>query len=170
MVIAVPIEEYRRRPEDVLSAEFDLRYLWNLMPHTQIGEKGTTCVVNGEGYVIAHPDTKRVTSRLNVRHLPMVDRAIAGEEGIRLFKEKEFDIVLTDLGMPGLSGWEVCRMIKQIRPRTPVGMITGWGMEFGKSKLEEYGLDFLIPKPFEFNQILKAMVETLESKGNLFLS
>jgi PAS domain S-box-containing protein len=93
-----------------------------------------------------------------------------GEEGIRLFKEKEFDIVLTDLGMPGMSGWEVCRMIKQIRPRTPVGMITGWGMEFGKSKLEEYGLDFLIPKPFEFNQILKVMIEALESKENLFLS
>ena len=87
MVIAVPIEEYRRRPEDVLSAEFDLRHLWNLMPHTQIGEKGTTCVVNGEGYVIAHPDTKRVTSRLNVRHLPMVDRAIAGEEGNLEFED-----------------------------------------------------------------------------------
>jgi PAS domain S-box-containing protein len=93
-----------------------------------------------------------------------------GEEGIRLFKEKEFDIVLTDLGMPGMSGWEVCRMIKQISPRTPVGMITGWGMELGKGKMEEYGLDFLIPNPFEFNQILKVVAETMESKERLFLS
>jgi PAS domain S-box-containing protein len=93
-----------------------------------------------------------------------------GDEGIRLFKEKKFDIVLTDLGMPGMSGWEVCRMIKQISPRTPVGMITGWGMELGKGKMEEYGLDFLIPKPFEFNQILKVVAETMESKERLFLS
>lgn len=76
-----------------------------------------------------------------------VSLAEDGEEGVRLFKEKEFDIVLTDLGMPGMSGWEVCRMIKQISPRTPVGMITGWGMELGKGKMEEYGLDFLIPNP-----------------------
>jgi PAS domain S-box-containing protein len=93
-----------------------------------------------------------------------------GEEGIRLFKEKEFDIVLTDLGMPGMSGWDVCRMIKQIRPRTPVGMITGWGLELSKGKMEEYGLDFLISKPFEFNQILKAVGEAIESKERLFLS
>jgi CheY-like chemotaxis protein len=88
-----------------------------------------------------------------------------GEEGIRLFKEKEFDIVLTDLGMPGMSGWEVGRAIKQMSPDTPVGMITGWGMEVDQTKIEENGIDFVIPKPFQFNQILKVIEETIASKA-----
>jgi hypothetical protein len=81
MVIAIPIEENRGRPTSVLSAEIDVRYLWNVISQTQIGEKGVAYVVNGEGYLIAHPDTGLVTSRTKVRHLPMVDRANAGEEG-----------------------------------------------------------------------------------------
>jgi PAS domain S-box-containing protein len=88
-----------------------------------------------------------------------------GEEGLRLFKEKEFDLVLTDLGMPGMSGWEVGRVIKQMSPDTPVGMITGWGMEVDQAKIEENGIDFVIPKPFQFNHILKVIEEAIASKA-----
>jgi hypothetical protein len=49
-------------------------------------------------------------------------------------------------------------------------MITGWELELSKGKMEEYGLDFLISKPFEFNQILKVVGEAIESKERLFLS
>ena len=89
-----------------------------------------------------------------------------GDEGIRLFQEKEFDIVLTDLGMPGMSGWEVCQKIKKVNPYTPVGMITGWGMEVSQSKMEECGLDFIIAKPFDFNQIIRVVSEKIESGTN----
>jgi hypothetical protein len=44
-VIAAPVEEYRRGPTSVLSVEFDLRYLWNVIQQTQIGEKGMAYVV-----------------------------------------------------------------------------------------------------------------------------
>jgi PAS domain S-box-containing protein len=99
----------------------------------------------------------------NVNH--QVTLAADGEKGIQLFQEGKYDIVLTDLGMPGMSGWEVCRMIKKISPDTPVGMITGWGAEMSQSKMDEYGLDFLISKPFDLNQILNVVAETMESKG-----
>ena len=89
MVIAIPIEEYQGRPASVLSAEIDLRYLWNLISQTQVGEKGIAYVVDGEGYLIAHPDTERVTSRTTLRGLPMVYRAVAGEEGDLEFEDSE---------------------------------------------------------------------------------
>jgi PAS domain S-box-containing protein len=93
-----------------------------------------------------------------------VTAAQNGDEGIRLFQEKEFDIVLTDLGMPGMSGWEVCQKIKKMNPYTPVGMITGWGMEVSQSKMEECGLDFIIAKPFDFNQIIRVVSEKIEPR------
>jgi CheY-like chemotaxis protein len=93
-----------------------------------------------------------------------------GEDGIRLFKEEEFDIVLTDLGMPGMSGWEVGRAIKKMSPHTPVGMITGWEAEVDQAKIKENGIDFVIPKPFQFDQILKVVDETIASKGKPFMT
>ncbi len=98
----------------------------------------------------------------NVNH--QVTLAADGEKGVQLFREGTFDMVLTDLGMPGMSGWEVCRMIKKISPDTPVGMITGWGADMSQSKVDEYGLDFVISKPFDINQILNVVAETMESK------
>jgi len=108
---------------------------------------------------------EKMLSQVNHR----VTVARNGDEGIRLFQEKEFDIVLTDLGMPGMSGWEVCQKIKKVNPYTPVGMITGWGMEVSQSKMEECGLDFIIAKPFDFNQIIRVVSEKIES-GTEFLS
>jgi len=115
--------------------------------------------------VIDDEETVRsVLSRILFQNNHQVTVAEDGEEGIRLFKEKEFDMVLTDLGMPGMSGWEVCRTIKRISPHTPVGMITGRGAEVDQAKMEESGIDFVIPKPFQFDQILKVVDDTIASR------
>jgi FixJ family two-component response regulator len=50
-------------------------------------------------------------------------------------------------------------------PNTPVGMITGWGMDVDQVNIKRKGLDFMISKPFDFNQILNVVAEALESKG-----
>jgi len=126
------------------------------------GSKAKILVIDDEESV--RSVLSRVLSQVNHQ----VTVAENGEEGIRLFKEKEFDIVLTDLGMPGMSGWEVCKEIKKMSPRTPVGMITGWGMEVGQDKMKEYELDFLISKPFNLSQILSVLDETVQSKGSNF--
>ena len=122
------------------------------------GKQARILVIDDEEVV------RSVLSRtlVNVNH--QVTLAANGEKGVQIFKEGKFDMVLTDLGMPGMSGWEVCRTIKQISPDTPVGMITGWGAEMDQGKMEEYGLDFLLPKPFDLNQILNVVAETMESR------
>jgi hypothetical protein len=87
MVVSMPIEVPQRKITGVLSATIHLRYLWNLLLQTQVGKKGTTYVVDREGDLVAPTDTRRVTSRTTLRHLPMVDRAIAGEEGNLEFED-----------------------------------------------------------------------------------
>ena len=122
------------------------------------GRKAHILVIDDEEFI------RSVLSRILAQGNHQVTLAEDGEKGIQLFKGGKFDMVLTDLGMPGISGWEVCRIIKKMNPRTPVGMITGWKMELNRNKMEEYGLDFIIAKPFDFNQILNVVAETMESK------
>jgi PAS domain S-box-containing protein len=126
-----------------------------------------------EARILVIDDEESVRSVLS-RILSQVNHEVTvakdGGEGLQLFQEKEFDIVLTDLGMPDMSGWDVCKAIKKLKACIPVGMITGWGMELDQIKKEESGLDFVIPKPFDFHQILKVVDETMESSEKRLLS
>ena len=88
-----------------------------------------------------------------------------GKKGIYLFYEKEFDIVLTNLRIPDMSGWDVCRTIKKMNPRTPIGMITGGGADLDQAEMKKNKIDFFISAPFDMNQILSKVAETMESRG-----
>lgn len=107
------------------------------------------------------PQVREVLSRGLSAFQHQVTEALSGEQGIKLIEEKDFDLVLTDLGMPNLSGWDVCKAIKKIRPETPVGMITGWGMVIDERKKKESGVDFIISKPFDITHILNLIAESV---------
>jgi CheY-like chemotaxis protein len=92
-----------------------------------------------------------------------VTTAERGEEGIAKFKIQRFDLVVTDLSMPDLSGWEVAREVKKLRPDMPVILITGWGQNQDEEKLKESGVDRVVTKPFRIEQLMKT-VEDLLSK------
>jgi signal transduction histidine kinase/CheY-like chemotaxis protein len=85
-----------------------------------------------------------------------------GEEGIAKFKTGQFDLVFTDLGMPKLSGWEVGKILKKIDPHVPIAMITGWGVEVHREKMLESGIDIILPKPFDFEQISQIISKALD--------
>jgi len=90
-----------------------------------------------------------------------------GEEGIERFRSQPFDLVFTDLGMPKLSGWEVGKTIKEINPKVPVAMITGWGVELDREKLSESGIDLIVSKPFNFDQVIHLVSEAMELKERM---
>src|SRR5207249_1034244 len=56
-----------------------------------------------------------------------VTQAANGEEALELFDAKRFKAVFTDVGMPGMSGWELARAIRARDEDVPVAVITGWG-------------------------------------------
>ena len=88
-----------------------------------------------------------------------VETASDGSKGIKLFKKKEFDLVFTDLGMPGMSGWQVAEKIKSINKNVPVAIITGWNVEQKESEMKESGVDLIAYKPFEVKQVFKLVQE-----------
>ena len=95
-----------------------------------------------------------------------VETASRGSEGIKMFKKKDFDLVFTDLGMPGMSGWQVAEETKKINKNTPVALITGWEVQLENSELKERGIDLVVNKPFHVNQVLELVQEGMEIKSN----
>lgn len=88
--------------------------------------------------------------------------AAGGREGLRLFRHGAFDLVFTDLGMPECSGWEVAAGVKAIAPRTPVALVTGWGLTLDRAKLKEAGVDLVLNKPFEYPDVMAVVAEGLD--------
>ncbi len=84
-------------------------------------------------------------------------------KALKLLETDTFDLVLTDLGMPGVNGWEVARQAKAKNPKTPVVMITGWAIPYEAEELAERGVDLLLAKPVSWDILLEAidrMVQT----------
>jgi len=91
-----------------------------------------------------------------------VVQASGGREAIRLFRKDPFDLVLTDLGMPDCSGWEVAAAIKAIAPRTPVALVTGWSITLDRAKLKAAGVDLVLSKPFQYPDVMTVVAEAME--------
>ncbi len=86
-----------------------------------------------------------------------VIEASDGILGMKYLEEGKFDMVLTDLGMPVMNGWEVAKWVKSKIPQIPVGLITGWGTHLDEEKIKESGVDLIIGKPFQMKEILEAV-------------
>jgi PAS domain S-box-containing protein len=96
-----------------------------------------------------------------------VEVANDGRKGIEIFKKKKFDLVFTDLGMPGMSGWEVTARIKSINDKVPVALITGWNVELDCSEMNDRGIDLVMHKPFKMEQILNLVQEGMILRDQL---
>ncbi|XOV88316.1 MAG: ATP-binding protein [Pseudomonadota bacterium] len=88
-----------------------------------------------------------------------------GQKALAQFNEESFPLVLTDLGMPGMSGWDVAAAIRQQCPLTRVIMITGWGRELDITEAKSRGVDYVLPKPFELSTVTNMVAEALESRS-----
>ena len=86
----------------------------------------------------------------------------SGKEAVSAFQDGQYDMVVTDLGMPDISGREVARAVKKERPDTPVLLITGWGVQLELDEMPE--IDNLIAKPFTKKVLSARIAELLAEK------
>jgi signal transduction histidine kinase/ActR/RegA family two-component response regulator len=88
--------------------------------------------------------------------------ADSGADAVRAFSEQgPFQVVIVDLGMPGMNGFETARAIKQLNPRTIIILMTGWAAELDAKKMREAGIDRAIAKPFDVDQVIQLISEAL---------
>lgn len=97
-----------------------------------------------------------------------------GSEAFRLAQENLPDLIVLDVMMPGMSGWEVCRKIREDQKNfahTAVIMLTGIGEHLNHMTSPLYGADFYIDKPFDFRELDKRVRQALRDRaaqrGNL---
>jgi DNA-binding response OmpR family regulator len=96
-----------------------------------------------------------------------VIQASDGEEAWRLAREHLPDLVVLDVMMPGMSGWEVCRKIREdvALAHTGVVMLTGIGENLNQMTSPLYGADAYIDKPFEFDDFDAKVKDTLKGRA-----
>ena len=88
-----------------------------------------------------------------------VDCAYDGEEAVHLARENHYDIILLDLMLPKLSGFEVCQQIREFS-QVPIIMLTAKGEDMDKILGLEYGADDYITKPFNILEV-KARIKAI---------
>jgi len=79
--------------------------------------------------------------------------APGGREALGLFEVHQFDGIFTDVGMPGMSGWELAQVIRQRDEKVPIAVITGWGSAVGSEEQEKARVNWVITKPFRAERI-----------------
>jgi signal transduction histidine kinase/CheY-like chemotaxis protein len=78
-------------------------------------------------------------------------------EAIRRVGAETFDVVFTDLAMPGVSGWQVARAVKAVAPSVPVFLMTGFGVELSDEERQAHGLELVLVKPLSIQAITDAL-------------
>jgi DNA-binding response OmpR family regulator len=110
---------------------------------------------------------------LVTRHLRSINpkleviEASDGDDAWRLARERLPDLVVLDVMMPGMSGWEVCRKIRQdaALAHTGVLMLTGIGESLNEATSPLFGADEYIDKPFEFEQLDAKILSVLARRA-----
>jgi len=107
---------------------------------------------------------------LVTRNLRRMDATILeandGEEALKIARREKPDLVVLDVMMPGMSGWEVCRAIREDAglAGTSVIMLTGIGERLNEMTSPLYGADDHLDKPFDFEELERRVEAQLEKR------
>jgi DNA-binding response OmpR family regulator len=125
--------------------------------------------------VVLVADDEPTMLELVARHLKSMDNpklvvieASDGEQAWRMAREHLPDLVVLDVMMPGMSGWEVCRKIREdvALAHTGVVMLTGIGENLNQMTSPLYGADAYVDKPFEFGELDEKVKGALDARAS----
>jgi signal transduction histidine kinase/CheY-like chemotaxis protein len=89
---------------------------------------------------------------------------VACEDGTAALAQvdgRPFDLALVDLSMPGLSGWDVAKGLRAAQPEVVIALVTGWGDQIDFSEARARGIDYLMAKPFNVDDMTRLVAGVL---------
>lgn len=99
------------------------------------------------------------------RHGLEVVQAFTGEEGLGRAREEAFDLIVLDIRLPGMDGFEVCRGLRQTDSNTPIIMLTARSEDVDKILGLEMGADDYLTKPFNPRELVARIKAVLRRSG-----
>ena len=125
-------------------------------------------------HILVVDDVKEISDLLYVfltRQGYNVDSVQSGDEAIKKLEKECYDLVICDLGMPQVSGWDVIKVADSLENKPKIGLITGWADMLDSLNKDDMGVDFIVSKPIKYKQLSTIIKETLlnvtqESVGN----
>ncbi len=93
-----------------------------------------------------------------------VTTAVSGNLGLKLIGEQEFDVILTDLHLPDITGIDLIKSSREISPQTEIIMITGDRSKDNTIEATKAGAFWYVEKPYEFPELLELVNKAVERK------
>ena len=106
-----------------------------------------------------HEDNRRILHDLLTAAGMEVVEAFTGEDGVARVATDAVDLVLMDIQLPGLDGYEATRRIKATRPKLPVIAVTSYALAGDEAKAIAAGCDGYVSKPFSPRALLAKVRE-----------
>ena len=129
----------------------------SLSTDPKLASKETILVVDDE-------TGPRESLRMILKPLYEVHTASGGQEALALIRNKDIAVVTLDLRMPGLSGIDILKEIKKLKPNTEVIVITGYGTLTNAQEAIRFGAGDFISKPFNVAEIISIVAKSFERR------
>jgi CheY-like chemotaxis protein len=91
--------------------------------------------------------------------------ASSGQDGLRRLSENRVDVVVTDVGMPGMGGLEMARAAKAIAPDVPVVIVTGWAEREDIARARGREVDAVLIKPVDPDALTQAVSDVAQGRN-----
>ena len=121
--------------------------------------------IQAENYrILVVDDVKEISDLLHVflsRQGYNVDSVESGDAAIKMLERERYDLVICDLGMPQVSGWDVIKVVESLDKKPKIGLITGWADMLDSLNQDDMGIDFIISKPIKYKKLSTTVKETL---------
>jgi len=91
--------------------------------------------------------------------------AASGQDGLKKLSEHTVDVVVTDVGMPGMGGLEMARAAKAIAPEVPVIVVTGWAERDDIARARGRDVDAVLIKPVDPDALTQTVRDVAQGRG-----
>jgi DNA-binding response OmpR family regulator len=107
-----------------------------------------------------------LTDNLKAEHFEVVSAA-DGQEGYETAKKRKCDLIILDVMLPTVSGFEICKQLRMDGVQTPILMLTGKGEEVDKVLGLELGADDYVTKPFSIKELIARVRSILRRQSEI---